>query len=235
LNSERLTGRRAKHAILSLLKSGEFPNNLDQLRAMPIHSVLTPILASLYSQNEEVKWHAVTAMGILVSHLADRDLESARDVMRRLMWSLNHESGGIGWGAPEAMGEIMARDEALAREFAGILVSYIRRDGNFLESEILQRGVIWGLSRLTEARPLILRSMQMASHLLPFLDSQDATTRGLAARTLGLLGSRAGRARLQTLLADQAQLTHYHGLRFLTQRVQDLAREALEQIGVRDR
>jgi hypothetical protein len=46
-------------------------------------------------------------MGEVMAHLADKDMESARVIMRRLMWSLNDESGGIGWGAPEAMGEIV--------------------------------------------------------------------------------------------------------------------------------
>jgi len=36
------------------------------------------------------------------------------------MWSLNDESGGIGWGAPEAMGAIMARHTGLADEYANI-------------------------------------------------------------------------------------------------------------------
>jgi len=40
--------------------------------------------------------------------------------MRRLMWNLNDESGGIGWGNPEAMGEILACHEALANEYAPI-------------------------------------------------------------------------------------------------------------------
>jgi len=58
-------------------------------------------------------------------------MESARVIMRRLMWSLNDESGGIGWGAPEAMGEIMARHEQLTKEYSAILGSYIREDGKF--------------------------------------------------------------------------------------------------------
>ena len=46
-------------------------------------------------------------MGVVVAGLAEHDMESARVVMRRLMWNLNDESGGIGWSSPEAMGEIM--------------------------------------------------------------------------------------------------------------------------------
>lgn len=228
--SEKSTGRELKRRVRGLLKSPQFPDNLDQLKGMPIQSILTPILANLYSHDEEVKWHAVTAMGILVAALADEDLESARNVLRRLMWSLNEESGGIGWGAPEAMGEIMARHKILATEFARLLLSYIREDGNFLEHEVLQRGVIWGLGRVVETRPDVLQSLQLVPHLLPFLSSGDATVRGLAARTLGLLGARACRLRLQALLGDEAEIRLYHEGGFLIRRVQDLAREALEGI-----
>ncbi|MEA3417440.1 MAG: hypothetical protein U9R02_15080 [Thermodesulfobacteriota bacterium] len=56
-------------------------------------------------------------MGVVVSNLADHDMESARVIMRRLIWNLNDESGGIGWGSPEAMGEIMARNNRLALPF----------------------------------------------------------------------------------------------------------------------
>ena len=61
-------------------------------------------------------------MGEVVSKIAENDLEFARIIMRRPMLNLNDESGGIGWGAPEAMGEIMARSEKLAEEYHKILI-----------------------------------------------------------------------------------------------------------------
>jgi hypothetical protein len=106
-------------------------------------------------------------------------MEAARVVMRRLMWTLNDESGGIGWGAPEAMGEITARHAALADEFACILVSYIRPDCNFLEHPILQRGVLWGLGRLAHARPAA--AAEAVPFVASFCDSADPHHRGHAA------------------------------------------------------
>ena len=74
--------------------------------------------------------------------------------MRRLMWNLNDESGGIGWRArPEAMGEIVARSERLADEYGHILISYLDPDGNYLEHPLLQRGLLWGIGRFAHARP----------------------------------------------------------------------------------
>ncbi len=42
--------------------------------------------------------------------------------MHRLMWSLNDESGSIGWGVPEAVAEIMANHDGAAEKYAYILV-----------------------------------------------------------------------------------------------------------------
>jgi len=73
------------------------------------------------------------------------------------MWSLNDESGGIGWGAPEAMAEIMSLHEQLAIEYSSILISYANPDGNYIEHIELQKEVLRGLARLGKVRPLLIK------------------------------------------------------------------------------
>jgi len=104
-------------------------------------------------------------MGAVVANLAEQDMESARVIMRRLMWSLNDESGGIGWGAPEAMGEIIASHDGLAKEYVSVLISYVWKEGNFLEYEPLQRGAVWGVGRVAQVRPEL--AQDAGPHLLP--------------------------------------------------------------------
>jgi len=48
------------------------------------------------------------------------------------------------------MGEILAAHNGLAQEYAHILLSYAREEGNYLELEALQRGLLWGIGRLAE-------------------------------------------------------------------------------------
>jgi hypothetical protein len=158
--------------------------------------------------------------------MAGRDMEGARVVMRRLMWSLNDESGGIGWGAPEVMGEAMARHEALADEYASILVSYSHEEGNFLEYEVLQRGLLWGLIRLARARPHLVQLTD--AHLNTFLRSQDPVVRALAAWTAGLLGQAGVRSELEPLLTDETHIRLYLDGSMVETTVQDLARRGLE-------
>jgi hypothetical protein len=164
-------------------------------------------------------------MGVVMAHLADKDMESARVIMRRLMWSLNDESGGIGWGAPEAMGEIIACHEALGKEYAHVLISYIWEEGNYLEYDLLRRGAVWGIGRAAQTRPYLMHDA--APLLVPFLSSSDAVLRGLAAWVVGLLGPEAARLQLEALANDPTEIPIYLDRELHYRSVKNLAAEAL--------
>jgi hypothetical protein len=161
-----------------------------------------------------------------VSQQAIDDMEGARVVLRRLMWNLNDESGGIGWGSPEAMGEIMARSEPLAQEFGNMLISYINPRGNYLEHDLLQHGALWGLGRFFHARPE--RSSDCAELLIPFLGTPDPARRGLAAWAVGPLASEAARKPLSLLADDPANVYVYLGMSLVEKTVGSLAQGALK-------
>ena len=200
-------GRQLKKKVFGLLSDKDFEKDILKISGFSARAVVNPLFSFFYNSDELIKWRAVTAMGVVVSNLADHDMESARVVMRRFIWNLNDESGGIGWGSPEAMGEIMARHEGLAKEYHKILLSYIMPDGNFIEHEILQRGVLWGIGRLAHARPHLVKDF---AHLLcPYMESQDPTLRGLAAWTAGLFDCETTSRLIKHLENDQAKLTFY--------------------------
>lgn len=200
-----LKGRDFKRNVIDLLKANDFAGVLESFRAYPARRVVNPLFSCLCSTEPQIKWRAITALGAVVANLAQDDMESARVVMRRMIWNLNDESGGIGWGMPEAMGEVMARHKGLAREYVMILQSYIRTDGNFLEHEPLQRGVLWGLGRLAQERPELVKTS--IPHVQPFLSSDDAVLRGLAVWTLGFLGGDQVDAVLGELESDDTEVT----------------------------
>jgi hypothetical protein len=216
--------------LLELLRAGEIDPAAAELRSLPGRRFLNPLRSALCS-DERAKWSAVTLIGLLTAELADRNLESARVVMRTLMWNLTEESGGIAWGVPESMAEIMACHEALAEEYAPILVSYTRHDGNFLEYEPLQRGVLWGIGRLADVRPELLRANRAGRYLLPYLESQDGAVRALAARALGSVGTREAAARLETLVGDPEEVRIYLDRELVASSVGELASQALARIG----
>ena len=142
-----------------------------------------PLLALL--PRPELAWRAAYGLGLAVSRMAGANMESARVVMRRLMWSMNEESGNLGWGIPEAMGCILAESPALAREYGRILLSYghdTGREDNFVEHAPLRRGVYWGIGRLASADAVLAKPA--LPHLVAALGDDDAGVRLMAAFAL---------------------------------------------------
>ena len=225
MDTAKPRGRDLKGNVLALLQSDNFDQALHELLQLPTRQVINPLFSFLLHHDEQVKWRAVSAMGDVVANLAEKDMESARIVMRRLMWILNDESGGIGWGAPEAMGEIISCHEGLAKEYASVLVSYIREDGNFLEYEPLQRGAVWGIGRVAQVKPHMIQDA--VPHLLLFLESPDGIVRGLAAWTMGLLRARSAQEKLEALVEDDAEVLLYLNRNLVRRTVGGLAKEAL--------
>ncbi|NNG01187.1 MAG: hypothetical protein HKM93_17480, partial [Desulfobacteraceae bacterium] len=170
--------RRLKKEMSSLLVRENADTACARLMELPGRRIVNPLFSLFHSGDDRLRWRAITAMGIVVARLADQEIESARVVMRRLMWTLNDESGGIGWGSPEAMGEIMARHQRLADEYACVLVSYVNESGNYLEHEILQRGALWGVGRLARISPGHVAAA--GDHIAPYLRSADHFLRGLS-------------------------------------------------------
>ncbi|KUJ95679.1 MAG: hypothetical protein PWR24_1688 [Desulfonauticus sp.] len=153
--------RKVKKDILRLLEQSDSQEVEKVLRPFPPEKVLPGLFAGLLSTKEKVKWNAVVGFGAVVDSLAAESLEKARIVMRRFMWMLNDESGGIGWGVPESMGEIMAVNPHLATEYHQILISYLREEenekDNFLEYAPLRRGAFWGIARLAQGNELLAK------------------------------------------------------------------------------
>jgi hypothetical protein len=220
------SGRQLKIKIHKLLLKKDFKSGLADIACIPARKAINPLFSFLCSLDELLKWRAITAMGEVVTRLADEDMESARVIMRRYMWNLNDESGGIGWGCPEAMGEIMARNENLAAEFWCILISYIRPDGNFLEHEVLQRGVLWGVGRLAHARPQLLKDS--ADYLIPYLQAEDPHLRGLAAWASTTLRNEKIHAILGRLTEDSAKVSIFLDGYLRQCSVGQLAQEAMD-------
>ncbi|MFP4305602.1 MAG: DVU0298 family protein [Desulfococcaceae bacterium] len=217
--------RELRRQVGELLRETDYRG---KLRSMDFHRVVGPLFSHFYAPDELLKWRAVVGMGIVVAERAEGgDKESARVVMRRFMWNLNDESGGIGWGCPEAMGEAAARSEILAEEFHSILASYAWEEGNYLEHPRLQYGVLWGIGRLAHARPELIP--YAAPWMVPFTRSEDANHRGLAAWALGPLDAPDTKSALRNLSEDDAEIRRFdpNADQLVDTTVGELARAAL--------
>ena len=219
-------GRALKKHVHELLRHADYRQSLEAICRLPARQVVNPLFSFLYSLEKPIKWRAISAMGLVVADLATADPESARVVMRRFIWNLNDESGGIGWGSPESMGDAMARSVRLADEYAHMLVSYIRPAGNYLEHPELQKGLLWAMGRLAYQRPGHVQAA--ALDLLPFFESSDPEHRGLAVWTAGALTTASLLPAVKRLENDTALFTIYEDGDFHKSTVGESAVSALQ-------
>lgn len=139
--------------VFTFLSDPDFASKLELIHDFPVQKTINALFSFLSSTEKHIKENSILAMGEIVSKMAEEDIDAARETMRRFTWSLNEESGWIGWGSAEAMGEIMARNEQLAEEFHKMLISYISEGENYLLFEELRKEVVLGLERLKRKRP----------------------------------------------------------------------------------
>ncbi len=108
--------------------------------------------------------------------------------MRRFLWSLNDESGGIGRARPEAMAECMCRDVRLADEYAHMPSPTCARTGkNSARTAISSSirccsGVCRGVPRWPAAARNCCSGLGAVRTWARYLEADDPMLRGLAAR-----------------------------------------------------
>jgi len=169
----------SKEQFLTLLKEGK----TDLLADLVAHrkGSLRYLNRLLYHPEDLVRWRAVEAMGLVAQRLAGEDPEAVRNIIRNLLWTINEESGGIGWSAPHCIGEIIHRLPDMFGEFASILISNV-------DEQMLRRGVVWAAGRIAEARPGLVR--EAAPRLMSFLGDPDPVVRGYTLRFLCIIGEK---------------------------------------------
>lgn len=232
-----MSRRQLKKEVLEILHQSSLDEIFQNLGSYRDHRLLNPLFIALCHPVEKVRWHAVCSFGWLVPAMAEKDLETARIVMRRFLWSLNDESGGIGWGAPEAMAEIMCHSSPLRKEYLHMLISYMREDGenlfedgNYLELPMLQRGLLWGVGRLCQEHRREMIKREIIAEMSAYLESSDMHVIGLAIWCLGLLGAESGLEKIRPFLQCNEEISLFLNNETQQISIAELARCALKEI-----
>ncbi len=177
--------REHKKTLRRWLVSDQWQDHVSDIVHMETREATGPLLSFLLLGGD-MTHRAAFALGQSVAKLAEKDKEGARNIMRRLMWHMNEESGNIGWGIPEAFAEILVHSAPLAKEFHSILLSYIMdtgRDDNYCDHALLRVSCHWAVGRFARVRPeLCGRALPWLLHAL-----RDAhiPCRGVAAWAIG--------------------------------------------------
>ena len=142
-----------KKKILAALES----NDLDAVVSLSTgdRTVLSRLVRLAYDKETLVGWRAIKAVGLVARKLLKSDCEFLRDTCRKLLWSLSDESGGIGWSAPEMLGEIVS---AAPHRFADMIPLIVQAYD--IEEDVFRPGVVYALGCIAEADPEAAASFQ---------------------------------------------------------------------------
>lgn len=189
-------------------------------RAETDRGLLRALLARTYDPDDLVAWRAVDAIGRTAAVVARDDVEHVRRFIRRLLWSMNDESGGVGWHAAPTLGEILVHTPMLIDEYAVLLP-------NYLNEPPFERGAhlaVWRVARIAP-QPLA----HGVAELERSLRSDDASIRGFAVLALGCLAPDRAQTLAGPLLSDLEAVTTYDfdTSDWATTSVADMARSAL--------
>ena len=204
-----------RQAVRRLLEGGDL-SRLAGLAAAE-RGVVRALVSLLYDPEELVRWRAVSALG----HLAGAHPELAQPLVTRLYWSLNDESGGIGWMSAPALGEIGRRAPQLLSHCIRPLVRY-------LDEPFLLVGALWAIGRLAPAYPA--ETHEVVPEVSLHCGSADPAVRAHAAFALGEVADSRARPALIALGHDERLARIYEGAQLVTKQVREWAGEALARL-----
>ncbi len=185
--------------------------------------MIRSLLGFLYEADDYMHWLAIDALGRAAGGVAAGDPDRVRELIRRLLWTLNEENGGSPWGATGAIGAIIAARPDL---FDG----YLSMICPFHDDASIYPEFIWALAAVGRTRPDLTREYE--PFLRVALEHSQAAVRGYAAWCLGALRARGAEEALAALCGDAAPAAVYEGDGVYRRRpVGAIAADSLARIG----
>ncbi|MFC1557079.1 DVU0298 family protein [candidate division KSB1 bacterium] len=129
-----------RQEIESILRQNDHNRLEEAVKAHP--KTIRLLMGFLYHQEEGLRDAAAQGFGIAARILP---LEKLKDLIRRMMWMLNDESGSCSWHVPYALGEIGYNNPEAIKDFVGCLSHYADDP-----DEYLRTGVRSALKRIKE-------------------------------------------------------------------------------------
>jgi hypothetical protein len=209
----------SKSVIKELLHSMSY-NKIAEL-AEADKSVIRHLISLAYDKDDVITWRAIEAMGYVSKRLSTKKIDVVRDTIRRLLWSMGEESGGIGWSSPEMLGEIIRGNPDEYADIIPILWS-------FKEEKMFRAGVVWAMARIAQIRPEMINFI--------FDDFQDLLlddnphVRGYAVWLIGILKRSNLLSFIKELLEDKKIINFYLDGELLKINVGQLAKEVKKEL-----
>ena len=159
-------------------------NELVQVAALvrDERRLLSSLVRLAYNKETLVGWRAIMAIGLAAREIITTDLDVLRETCRKLIWSLSDESGGIGWSAPEILGEIASADPKRFKDFIPLVASVYE-----IEEDVFRGGVLYALGRIAGSAPELAASYQKI--IIASLADKDPLVKVRGLELVGLLWS----------------------------------------------
>ncbi len=138
------------------------------------------LLSFLFDSDPLLQWRAVEAVSRYAKQLAETDVEDVRRIVRKALWLMNDESGGLLRRGPELIACVIMEVPELMDEYGKILSS-------FLVEEPFVQGAHWALSRLVKINTEVYRDEKVVDTLKKSLGDSDPAIRAYAADVLKVL------------------------------------------------
>lgn len=183
--------------------------------------VIRRLISLAYDKDDVMGWRAIEAMGYVAGELSKQRIDIVRDTIRRLLWSMGEESGGIGWSAAEMLGEIIRSNPDEFSDIIPILWS-------FRGEEMFRPGVVWAMGRIAEVRPDLVGFI--SKDLRPMMTDNDPAVRGYAARVTGILSNRNFMEDIKGLQNDSNTIIFYQNGALQKRTVGEIANEAIKKL-----
>ncbi len=223
-----LTQLEMKQTLLVALEANDF----ETVRTLALQSrkVLSVLVRLAYDKTSLTGWRAIKAIGHVASLYVRNNYDFLRDTIRKLLWSLSDESGGIGWSAPEILGEIVCADPKKLADIIPLIAEVYS-----VEEKVFRPGVLYALKRIGETCPESIEPFQEI--VLSGLSEKDPLARVYALELLAMLRNKLdsavlGKARQQVagLGQDRAEVWIYKDDGFVGLEVGELASSVIKQV-----
>jgi len=168
-----------KREVEHLLRHRDFPSLVELCVAN--RQYWQEIRYRLYDLDEVLRWSAIETAGKLMRQWWDAgNEEKVRIYIRTLFWSLNDESGGIGWSSAQTIAEIISQNPVLISPYGSMMIAHC------IDEPPLLKGCFWGIGRLGS----LIREGVAAfkNEIIEVFSCGDADVLGTAAWAMGEAG-----------------------------------------------
>lgn len=206
-----------KRQIKDALLGADFKTITDL--ALKNNKIFRILISLAYDKEKLICWRAIEAMGKAAGAVAEKDPAAARNIVQRLLWSIRDESGGIGWGAPEMLGEIVRNSPKAFSDLSPVIFS-------FHDEEPFLKGILWAMGRMADA---ITDPVEGVFELaVECLNHKDPAVRGVAAWAAAKLNRKDSAGKIKALMSDEGKFKFYENLELREMTVGEMAQRVLD-------